>query len=114
MTPAQFLFQGVAFNYIVYGKAVLLSRNYIQLEILTGEFKHYFFRLAESTRLSAQSDSGRGGEILAFTAWMRVAHPLDAISMAREDHILPPFAEYASAIIEMVRSLRHAHPRTDT
>jgi LuxR family maltose regulon positive regulatory protein len=42
MSPAQFMYQGVAFNYIVHGKAVLLSKNYIKLEMLTEEFNRYF------------------------------------------------------------------------
>lgn len=111
MSPAQFMFQGVAFNYIVYGKAVLLSKNYIQLEILTGEFKHYFSVF--QTQLGFLHN-----QILEAAAKYRLygmdagcAALLEAISMAREDHILLPFAEYAPAIIDMVRSVCHSHSR---
>ncbi len=111
MTPAQFLFQGVAFNYIVYGKAVLLSRNYIQLEILTGEFKHYFSVLQNQLGFLHNQILDAVAKYRLYGMDAGCASLWDAISMAREDHILLPFAEYASAIIEMVRSLCHAHPR---
>lgn len=42
MSEAHFLYQGMAFNYIVYGKAVMLSKNYIKLEMLTESFLEYF------------------------------------------------------------------------
>jgi hypothetical protein len=29
MSPARFMYQGLAFKYIVYGKAMLLSKDYI-------------------------------------------------------------------------------------
>lgn len=111
MSPAQFMFQGVAFNYIVFGKAVLASRNYIRLEILTEEFKHYFSVF--QTQLGFLHN-----QILEAAAKYRLygmdagcASLWEAIFMAREDHILLPFAEYAPAIIDMVRIICHAHSR---
>ncbi len=111
MSPAQFMFQGVAFNYIVYGKAVLLSKNYVKLEILTEEFKHYFSVF--NTQLGFLHN-----KILEAAAKYRLygmdagcAALAEAIAMARGDHIILPFAEYASAIIDMVRSLHHSDSR---
>lgn len=111
MSPAQFMFQGVAFNYIVYGKAVLLSRNYIKLEILTEEFKHYFSVF--------QSQLGfLHNQILKAAAKYRLygmdagcAALREAIAMAREDNIILPFAEYAPAIIDMIRGICHSDSR---
>jgi LuxR family maltose regulon positive regulatory protein len=111
MSPAQFMYQGVAFNYIVYGKAVLLSKNYIKLEVLTEEFRHYFsvfhnqlgllhnqvFAAAAKHRLYGMD---AGCEALA-----------SAIAMGREDHIILPFAEYAPAIMDMMRSIQHSDSR---
>jgi LuxR family maltose regulon positive regulatory protein len=42
MSPAHFLYQGLGFNYVVYGKAVLLEKEYIKLEMLTESFDQYF------------------------------------------------------------------------
>ena len=42
MNTAELFYQGVAFNYLVYGKAVTASRNYLKLEILAESFVEYF------------------------------------------------------------------------
>ena len=42
MSAACFMYEGLYFNYIVYAKAVLLSKNYIQLEMLTETLPQYF------------------------------------------------------------------------
>jgi len=42
MSPAHFFYEGLGFSYIVYGKALLLSKNYIKLEMLTEEFARCF------------------------------------------------------------------------
>lgn len=42
MKTADLLYKGVAFNYVVYGKAILLSKNYIALEVLTETFQEQF------------------------------------------------------------------------
>jgi LuxR family maltose regulon positive regulatory protein len=111
MSPAQFMYQGVAFNYIVYGKAVLLSKNYIKLEILTDEFVHCFSIF--HTQLGFLHN-----QILKAAAKYRLygmdagrAALREAIAMAREDHIILPFAEYAPAITDMMRSIRHSDSR---
>lgn len=109
MSPAQFMYQGVAFNYIVYGKAVLLSKNAIQLEILTGELGHYFSifhnqlgflhnRILEAAAKYRLYRMDAGRAVLG-----------EAVEMARKDHIILPFAEYAVDIIDMVRSLYHSN-----
>ncbi len=113
MSPAQFMYQGMAFNYIVHGKAVLLSKNYIQLEMLTESFKQYFsifhnqlgflhnriFEAAAKYRLYGMEDG---------CAALR-----QAMDMAREDHIILLFAEYAPAIIDMMRHIAHGDTRDD-
>ena len=42
MTAANLFLQGMTFNYIIYGKAVMLSKNYIELEMLAESFTEYF------------------------------------------------------------------------
>jgi hypothetical protein len=42
LTDGDFFYQGMAFNYIVYGKAVVLTKNYVKLEMLTESFEEYF------------------------------------------------------------------------
>ncbi|ATW25804.1 hypothetical protein DCMF_14440 [Candidatus Formimonas warabiya] len=42
MTEADMFFQGIAFSYIIYGKAVMLSGKYLELEVLTESFQEHF------------------------------------------------------------------------
>lgn len=108
MSPAQFMYQGVAFNYIVYGKAMLLSKNYIKLEILTGEFKRYFsiFHTQLGFLHNQILEAAAKYQLYGMDAGCEAL--VKAIAMAREDHIILPFAEYAPAITDMMRSIQHA------
>jgi len=111
MSPARFMYQGVAFNYIVFGKAVLLSKNYIKLEMLTEEFNLFFSVF--HTQLGFLHN-----QILKAAAKYRLygmdagcSVLVEAIDTARKDHIILPFAEYAPGIIDMIRSITHANLR---
>lgn len=108
ISPAQFMYQGIAFNYIVYGKAVLLSKNYIKLEILTGEFKHYFSVFQTQLGFLHNQILEAAAKYRLYGMDVGCAALREAIAQAREDHIILPFAEYAPAIIDMVRSLQHS------
>jgi LuxR family maltose regulon positive regulatory protein len=105
MSPARFMYQGIAFNYIVHSKAVLLSKDYLRLEILTEEFEKYFS--AFSNRLGFIHN-----RILRAVAKYRLysvaagsAELSRALSDAREDNIIMPFAEYAVNILDMMRQI---------
>lgn len=103
MTAADLLYQGVAFNYIVHGKAVLLSKNYIALEVLTETLQERFdlfsnqlgfihthiFRAVASYHLDGMEKG--------------VAELTRALATAQADNILLPFAENAPHIIDMLR-----------
>ncbi|MEN6326082.1 MAG: LuxR C-terminal-related transcriptional regulator [Syntrophomonas sp.] len=108
MSPAHFMYQGLAFNYIVYGKAVLLAKDYIRLEILTEEFEQYFSILQNQlgflhNRIFLASAKYRLYGMEAGCASLR-----KALDMAREDNIILPFAEYAPNILDMVRHIAHS------
>jgi len=105
MSPARFIYQGHAFNYIVHGKAILLSKNYVLLEILTTEYRQYFsafnYKLAylHNKILEAAAKHKLYG-IEAGSAVLK-----EALDEARDDHIILTFAEYAPDIIVMVKHL---------
>lgn len=42
MAAANLYYQGMAYNYLVYGKAIMASKKYEKLEALTGQFEQYF------------------------------------------------------------------------
>ena len=111
MSPAQFMYQGVAFNYIVYGKAVLLSKNYIMLEMLTEEFNRFFsvFHTQLGFLHNQILKAAAKYRLYGMDAGCSVLN--EAIGMAREDHIILTFAEYAPGIIDMIRNMSHANSR---
>ncbi len=111
MSSAQLMFQGVAFNYIVYGKAVLLSKNYIKLEILTEEFNHYFSIFNNQLGFLHNQILKAAAKYRLYGMDAGCSALAEAIDMAREDHIILPFAEYAPGIIDMMRSISHANSR---
>lgn len=110
MSSAHFLYQGVAFNYIVHCKALLLSKDYLRLETLTEEIEKYF--AAFSNRLGFLHN-----RILRAVAKYQLygieagsTELLEALSFAREDHIILPFAEYAVNIQDMMQQISSGNP----
>ncbi len=105
MSPAHFMYEGLAFNYIVYGKAVLLSKNYIRLETLIEEFKQYFdlFRNQLGFLHNRIFDAAAKYNLYGMEAGCAALR--EAFDEARADRIILPFAEYAPAIIDIVRHL---------
>ncbi|WP_449240951.1 LuxR C-terminal-related transcriptional regulator [Desulfoscipio gibsoniae] len=111
MSLARFMYQGMAFTYIVYGKAVLLSKNYIQLEVLTEEFAAYFSILQNQLGFLHNQILEAAAKYRLYGMAAGSASLDKALDMAREDHILLPFAEYAPAIIDMLRQMTASAPR---
>ena len=103
MTAADFFYQGIAFNYIVYGKSVMISKKYIELEILTESFRDHFsqfnnqlgfihnhiFEAVAKHQLYGINEGAAALEI--------------ALAKGRADAILMPFAENAPHILEMLK-----------
>ncbi|WP_172674231.1 helix-turn-helix transcriptional regulator [Syntrophomonas palmitatica] len=111
MSPAHFFYQGLGFNYIVYGKALLLARNYIKLEILTDEFARYFSIFHNQLGFLHNQIFRAAAKYELYGMEQGCAALRKAFDMAREDHIILLFAEYAPAVIDMVRHMAHTDLR---
>jgi len=105
MSPARFMYQGMAFNYIIYGKAVLLSKDYIRLEMLTETFPQYFGVFHNQLGFLHNQILSAAAKYRLYGMEKGCEALREAINMAREDHLITPFAEYASAIIDMTRHI---------
>lgn len=110
-SPAHFFYQGLGFNYIVYGKALLLSKNYIKLEMLTEEFSRCFAVYRNQLGFLHNQIFRSAAQYHLYSMEAGCASLREAFDMAREDHIILPFAEYAPAVIDMVRHIAHADSR---
>jgi LuxR family maltose regulon positive regulatory protein len=110
MSPARFIYQGHAFNYIVYGKATLISKNYILLEILTTEFRQYFSVFNYKLAFLHNKILEAAAKYRLYGLEAGCAVLLEALDEAKGDHIILTFAEYAPDIMDMVRYLATAFP----
>ena len=108
MTPSHFFYQGLGFNYIVYGKALLLAKNYLKLEILTDEFARCFAIYHNRLGFLHNQIFKAAAKYHLYGLEAGCAALREAFGMAREDHIILTFAEYAPAVIDMVRHIAHA------
>ncbi|NLV50672.1 MAG: LuxR family transcriptional regulator [Clostridiales bacterium] len=108
-----FMYQSMAFNHIVSGKAVLLAKDYIRLEMLTETSPQYFGIFHNQLGFLHN-------HILATLAKYRLygmekgcAKLAEAIDMGRADHLILPFAEYAPELIDMLRHITQNNSRDD-
>jgi LuxR family maltose regulon positive regulatory protein len=111
MYPAHLFYEGLGFNYIVYGKALLLSKNFIKLEILTDEFARCFDIFHNQLGFLHNQIFRAAAQYPLYGMEAGCAALREAFGMAREDRIILPFAEYAPAVIDMVRHIAHADSR---
>jgi len=111
MTLAHFFYQGLGFSYIVYGRALLLAKNYVKLEILTDEFARYFAIFHNQLGFLHNQIFRAAAQYQLYGMEQGCTALRKALDMAREDHIILPFAEYAPAVIDMVRHIAHADSR---
>ena len=110
MTAASLYYQGIAYNYLVHGKAVMASKNYLKLEALTGQYEKAFsvfsnrlgfihnliFKAVSLCNLSGTSTGAAALEA--------------ALNEARIDNIIMPFVESAPHIIEMLQLIVRGKP----
>lgn len=108
MSPAHFFYQGLGFNYIVYGKAVLLSKDYIQLEMLSETFPRYFSILRNQLGFLHNQIFESAAKYRLYGMEAGCAALRKALDMAREDLVILPFAEYAPTVIDMMRQIARA------
>ncbi|AET66097.1 ATP-dependent transcriptional regulator [Desulfosporosinus orientis DSM 765] len=101
------LYQGVGFNYIVYGKFLLLEKNYIKLEILCEEMLRVFSKFnnllgyLHTYILYTVANQTLYGASKAKTTLLL------ALDIGRQDRIVLPFAEYGMEILEILQTMQN-------
>lgn len=107
------LYQGSGFNHIVYGKYLLLKKEYIKLEVLVEDMLSSFSLF-----------DNRLGYLHAYIFDAAVKYKLygyeaalpfltSALDISREDRIVLPFAEYSPYILEMLCTLNSVSEKDD-
>jgi LuxR family maltose regulon positive regulatory protein len=105
INKSEVLYQGGGFNYIVYGKYLLLKKEYIRLEVLIEDmlksfsvFHNLFGNLHAYILAAAAKYVLYGMEEAELSLLL-------AIDIARVDNIILPFAEYSFYIIDILKSI---------
>lgn len=113
LADADFLYQGVSFNYIVYGKAVMLSNNYVALDVLTESFQEQFsifsnqlgmihnhiFRAVATYHLNGINEGVNALE--------------NALKIAQADNIILPFVENAPDILKVLKAMANSDSQNE-
>ena len=103
MTTADLLYQGVAFNYIVYGKSVMLSKNYVALDILTESFQEQFSIFSNQLGMIHNYIFKAVATYHIHGMKEGVTTLENALAMAQADDIIMPFVENAPCILDMLK-----------
>lgn len=104
---SEVLYQGMGFNYIVYGKYLLLDKEYIKLEVLCEEMQQVFsvfnniLGYLHCYILEAISKYKLYGIDEAIDAIDK------ALDIGRADNIILPFAEYSIYILDLLKLIQN-------
>ena len=109
MTEADLLYQGVAFNYIVYGKSLMASKNYIALEILAESSKEYFLVFSNQLGFIHNEIFDAVAKYHLYGMQKGIAALQTVLSKAQADDIILPFVENAAHIIDMLKVLTNTN-----
>lgn len=113
MNNANFLYEGMAFNYIVYGKSVMLSKNYLKLEMLTESFCEYFSIFKNQLGFIHNSIFKAVAKYNLYGLEEGIKALQASLNMAREDNIIMPFVENAPHIIDILRLIENKNTKDE-
>lgn len=111
MNTADLFYQGVAFNYLVYGKAVTASRNFVKLEILAESFVEYFSIYHNQLGFIHNGIFNAIAKYNLYGIEAGIVALNKTLSVAHLDRIFMPFVENAPYLIEMVREIYSRQPK---
>ncbi|MGB8452817.1 MAG: LuxR C-terminal-related transcriptional regulator [Anaerocolumna sp.] len=113
MTTANLLYQGIAFHYIIYGKSVMLSKNYIALEVLTEDLQEQFDLFSNQLGFIHNHIFRAVANYNLYGIEKGVAELEQALAKAQADNILLPFAENAPHIMDMLKTVANRDSRNE-
>lgn len=107
MSTSNFLYQGMAFNYIIYGKAVMLSENYINLEMLLENFVEYFSIFSNQLGFIHNGIFKAIAKYHLYGMKEGVSALQEILSKTQIDNIIMPFVENSSHIMDMLNIIEN-------
>ena len=104
MTVYTSQYQGSAFNYIIYGKSILLSEDYIKLEVMTEAFEEYFAAFHNQLGYIHNYIHSAVAKYHIYGMFEGAKTLQKAFDIAQQDGVVMPFAENAEFILPMLKS----------
>ncbi len=105
MGQSEVLYQGMGFNYIVYGKYLLLKEEYIKLEMLCEEMGQVFASFNNMLGYLHTYILDAVAKYKLYGTDKARYSMLSALEIGKLDDIVLPFAEYAVYIEEILKSM---------
>ena len=106
------LYQGIGFNYIVYGKYLLNNKKYIDLEMLCEEMKQIFHVFHNQFGYLHMYLLDAAAKYSIYGLEEGTIAILPALEIGRVDLMIQPFAEYGRYILPILRDI-HSDQRKD-
>jgi len=110
METAELFYQGVAFNYLVFGKALVAAADFLRLDVLTETFEagfliyHNQLGLIHNAIFKALTD-------FVLRGWAAGSVSLaTALGLARKDAIILPFVEHGGALVPLLDKMARVNP----
>jgi len=110
---ANLLYQGVAFNYIVYGNSLMLSKNYVALDVLTDSFQEQFSIFSNQLGMIHNHIFRAVSKYHLYNIDEGVIALENALAIAQADNILMPFVENAPRILDMLKIVANNDSKND-
>ncbi len=108
MDKSEVLYQGMGFNYIIYGKYLLLKKQYIELEVLCEEMRGVF---SAFNNLLGYLHTYILEAIAKYELYgVKRAKPVmaSALDIGKADNIVLPFSEYSMYIIDILKEFQRS------
>jgi LuxR family maltose regulon positive regulatory protein len=108
MKEGDLLYQGVSFNYIVYGKSLLASGNYVALEIMAESSRECFAIFSNQLGFIHNGIFEAVAKYRLYGIREGAAVLRNVLLETQKDDIIMPFAENAPHLIEILESIVNA------
>lgn len=103
MAAAGFFYQGMTYNYLAYGKALMASKKYEKLEALNEQFRKYFSLYSNRLGLIHNQIFEAAAKCHLHGTSIGAAVLEAALKDARADNLIMPFVESSPHIMEMLQ-----------
>ncbi|KUO53072.1 MAG: hypothetical protein APF76_14875 [Desulfitibacter sp. BRH_c19] len=106
MEQSEVLYQGMGFNNIIYGKYLLLKKDYIKLEVLCEEMLQAFSQLNNLLGYLHTYILDAAAKYKLYGMEKAKSAILSALDIGKSDDIVLPFAEYGIHILEILQDMQ--------